>query len=334
MNTPNLFVALVVTVSCAYTPTISAHHSRTFFADEVNEVEGELQDLQWRNPHIVFTVKTDEGASWKMESASIYMLQRMGVESDLLADGIRVRVAGRASTRRDNEMLASNVLLPAGEELLLFTGTKARWSGELVGGGDQWAIDSADVAAIQAENLGIFRVWSIQDNRGRVQNFPFTEAALAAKKDWDPLDNYIMRCEQPGMPRPMLNPHPFEFIDDGDTIMLHGEEMDIVRTIHVADAVDPASQPASPLGYSVGRWEDNTLVVETNRINWPWFDSEGIPQSEDVHVEERFTLSEDQARIDYLLTVTDPTTFTKPATSQRHWLALGEQVEPYDCAVY
>jgi hypothetical protein len=257
-----LLSALVGGLLGGLTPVALAHHSRSFFSQEIIEVEGELQNLRWRNPHIAFTLKTDEGETWKMESASIYMLQRMGVDKNYLASGIRVRVAGNPSTRRKNDMLASNILLPDGQELLLFTGTRPRWSDELVGGGDRWLKDSVDVAVIQQENLGIFRVWSIEDNRSRIENFPFTEATTAAQAAWDPLDNYIMRCEKPGMPRPTLNPHPFEFTDNGGSITLHGEEMDIVRTIHMADAVDPDTQPASPLGYSVGHWEGNTLVLE------------------------------------------------------------------------
>ena len=329
-----LIVFLFAGVMVSLSPAALAHHSRTFFADEIVEVEGVLKNLKWRNPHIAFTIETDEGETWRMDSASIYMLIRMGVEKEFLGSGIRVRVAGQPSTRRKNDMLASNILLPGGQEILMFTGTEPRWSEELVGGGERWQVDSADVAKIQAENRGIFRVWSIQDNRDRIENFAFTEAALEAQKSWDPLDNFIMRCEKPGMPRPMLNPHPFEFIDNGHNITLHGEEMDIVRTIHMADAEDPAAQPVSAQGYSVGRWEGNTLVVETTRINWPWFNAEGIPQTEDVYVEERFTLNDDQSRIDFLITITDPAVFTEPATSRRHWLALGEQIEPYHCEVY
>ncbi len=88
------------------------------------------------------------------------------------------------------------------------------------------------------------------------------------------------------------------------------------------------------MGYSIGRWEDDTLVVTTTNVNWPYFDNIGTPQSEAVHIVERFALSADQARLDYELTVTDPMTFTEPAAYERYWLALGESVQPFDCQVY
>jgi len=49
---------------------------------------------------------------------------------------------------------------------------------------------------------------------------------------------------------------------------------------------------------------------------------------------ERFTLSDDQARLDYELTVTDAATFSEPAVYERYWLALGASIEAYDCQVY
>lgn len=73
------------------------------------------------------------------------------------------------------------------------------------------------------------------------------------------------------------------------------------------------------------------LVVQTTRINWPYFDDIGTPQSETVKMIERLTVSEDQTRLDYHLTITDPVTFIEPATIERFWLALGETLPRYDC---
>ena len=186
-----------------------------------------------------------------------------------------------------------------------------------------------------SENLGIFRVWSaLPDGAGQWMNFPFTEAAIAAREEWDPIDNYAERCEPGGMPRIMRNPHPFEFIDNGTEISLVSELYDLVRTIHMDHSAPPSGEPASPLGYSTGRWEGSSLIVATTRINWPYFDNIGTPQSETVEMLETFTVSADQARLDYRLTVTDPGTFTEPAVFERYWLALGERIELYDCQVY
>ena len=105
-----------------------------------------------------------------------------------------------------------------------------------------------------------------------------------------------------------------------------------MRTVHMTDVAEPTQ--SSPYGHSVGHWEGGSLVVETTHINWPWFDQTGIPQSEEVHVLERFTPSAEGHQLDYSATVTDPVIFTEPVVLERYWIWVpGEAVEPYNCVV-
>ena len=162
---------------------------------------------------------------------------------------------------------------------------------------------------------------------------PFTAAAIAARDSYDMLDNFATRCEGEGMPRIMVNPHSFEFIDHGDEILLLTELYDTERIIHMGEADVPADAPASKLGYSVGAWEGETLVVTTARVNWPFFDNRGSGQSDTVRIVERFTLSDDQTRLDFETTVIDPPNLYEPAVLQGHWLALGHTLPAYNCQV-
>jgi hypothetical protein len=261
---------------------------------------------------------------WNLEAASTYPLKRAGVTRDLFVIGDRIKVAGKMSKREQRVFLATNMQLPDGRELLLW-GNIAAHFGDL-----SKRVDAAN------ENKGIFRVWStpeelFPDIQRRLSHIPFSEAAIAGRDAWNPLDNFVMRCEQEGMPRIMVNPHPFEFIDNNDTITLRMELYDIVRTIHMDRSTSADDQHASHLGYSVGAWEDDTLVVHTSRINWPYFDNIGTPQTEAIEVVERFTVTEDQSRVDYHITVTDPETLTEPGIITGYWVALGETVPTYDC---
>ena len=136
------------------------------------------------------------------------------------------------------------------------------------------------------------------------------------------------------MPVPMSQPLSFVLTDNGDSIKLQTEYFGTQRTIHVDDDTDPDSHPASHLGYSVGHWEGNSLIVETSRINYPYYNSGGAPMSEDVRVTEHFIPSEDQTELAYKLTVVDPLTFTEPATYERLFVALGEPFIVLDCTVF
>ena len=313
----------------------SAHHSIAGYVDEIAEAEGEIVGLVWRNPHIRFALKTMNTDGQEevriMHGNSIYNLQRQGVTQDLFTIGEHVRVAGRRSSRDELDFLATNILFADGREVLLW-GTQPRWAEEILGDRDLLAERGLN-GDLSSDGEGIFRVWSVPRGSARrvVAHLPFRESALAARQSWDMFDNFATRCEPEGMPRIMVNPHPFEFIDRGDQITLRTELYDIERTIHLNRSGPPPNEPASRLGYSAGEWQDGTLVVRTSRINWPFFDTIGTLQSDAVEILERFTVSNDQSRLDFHITVTDPQTFTEPATIEGHWQALGDSIRVYDC---
>jgi hypothetical protein len=76
----------------------------------------------------------------------------------------------------------------------------------------------------------------------------------------------------------------------------------------------PLPKPTQPsyMGYSVGRWEGDTLVVDTTGLNdQGWLDMDGHPQTETTHVTERFH-RRDFGHMDLQLTVEDPKAYTRP----------------------
>ncbi|WP_428100988.1 hypothetical protein [Candidatus Rariloculus sp.] len=88
----------------------------------------------------------------------------------------------------------------------------------------------------------------------------------------------------------------------------------------------------TPMGFSHGRLEGNTLVVETDRIAAGYLDRNGVQQSEQIHVVERFTPNEDFSRVDYRVTVTDPVYFTEPFDLTRYFVwNPGDAIHPYEC---
>lgn len=316
---------VVLSVALLLPGVAPGHHSQAYFSDEFTEMEGVIVELQWRNPHVKFSLRTENDAGEEelvgIETNSIYYLVRAGFTRDRIQVGDRVVVGGHESIIDGADFLAAEMVLADGERVLLIRdGVTSQFQDVL-----------EDTVA---ENRGIFRVWSIPQANRREMHTPLTEFAVAEREKFDPLDNFSVRCEPAGMPRLMWYPHPYEFVDEGDRILIRLEMYDLVRTIHMDRSAPPEDVTRSRLGYSIGRWEDNTLVVETTNIDWNFYDTRGTPQSDAAEVTERFTLSDDQSRIDYHITTVDPAVFTEPATISGHWLALGEEIEPYDCEVY
>ncbi len=65
----------------------------------------------------------------------------------------------------------------------------------------------------------------------------------------------------------MQQPNPMEIVDNGDQILIRMESFDTVRLISMEADSPNADVPATPLGRSVGHWEGDTPVVETDRIS-------------------------------------------------------------------
>ena len=160
---------------------------------------------------------------------------------------------------------------------------------------------------------------------------PLTESAQRLKAQFDPTTSPYLGCDPRGMPYQMTSPYPIEFVRRGDDIVFYSELYDAERVIHM-NAERPATAPYSLLGYSTGRWEGATLVVETDRIDAPHFHGDGTPQSRAIELVERFTLNEAEDRLDYSLTITDPETFTEPQHFTKYWAWRPEvSREPYNC---
>jgi hypothetical protein len=198
---------------------------------------------------------------------------------------------------------------------------------------DNWFAESGDSSAAER---GIFRVWSTTLAGGAfffwLREYPLTEEAQAKKDAFDPAtENPLLNCGLKGMPGIMGAPYPMEFHDHGDTIQLRLEEYDSLRTIYMNSETVPAPTP-SILGHSTGHWDGETLVVETSHLNWGHLQGRGIMLSDQVRLLERFTPTESGGRLEYELTVTDPTAFTEPVTMSKSWVYLPDvRVEPYEC---
>jgi len=319
-----------------------AHHSVSAFydSDTASELAGTITSVDWINPHVRFTLETlaanDEREIWVLESGSVNMLERHGVGRENLAVGNFVTVVGHLSRHGLKEMIAGYISVPSGENIVL-------WSG-LFGGLEAIEPDSGvqTQTSMVSGPQGIFRIWTQSQTYSRDATdtsagmlLPYTSTALAARERYNPLtDDTALRCIPQGMPGIMDNPFPMEIAEQGGDIVIRMEEWDVVRTVHMSDGPAPDNQLASPLGYSLGRWEEDTLVVTTNRVNWPFFDDVGTPQSQDIQIVEQFLLSAEEHRLHYTITVADAATFTEPVSLSGYWVWVpDEEIKPYNCTL-
>jgi len=126
-------------------------------------------------------------------------------------------------------------------------------------------------------------------------------------------------CLPPGGPRMMATPYQAEILQQPEhkrVIMIFEGATHIWREIYMDGRKFPEGDQLNPtyLGYSVGRWEGDTLVVENKGFNEnSWLDYFGHPHTDKMHVTERWTRPNKQT-LHYEATVNDPGAYTKPFT--------------------
>jgi hypothetical protein len=325
-------------------PLVAAHHSTVgaFDREITDEIEGEITRVLWRNPHVRFTVNVGQD-EWEIETGSPSGLRQKNISQVLLEVGDIVRVAGFPSRQSRYALWATHLLLEGEQEIVLNSTKEPRWSDEALG---NTGPDFATAGDGSEPELGIYRVWSstaatpmlFPENVDRdfdLNSYPLTDRAQRAIAAFNPeTDSPTTNCAPKGMPTIMEQPYPMEILQRSEDIVLRLEEYDLVRTVHMDSNEASDETPVSSLGYSVGRWEEDILLVTTTRIDWGHFDGIGIPLSEDARIVEHFAPSENGSRMDYRMIVTDLSTFTEPVELLKHWFYVpGVTVERFECTI-
>jgi hypothetical protein len=174
--------------------------------------------------------------------------------------------------------------------------------------------DLQDHAARQGPVIALGAAFSVPAGEGVVDGeIPYQAWALEKKKQnaehWLTLDPEI-KCYLPGVPRATYMPHPFQIVQTRNTILIAYEFASASRIVRMTKTEDAPID--SWMGWSRGRWEGDTLVVDVTGFNdQTWFDRAGNFHSEALHVVERYTRTGPD-HLSYEATIEDPKVFTRP----------------------
>jgi hypothetical protein len=140
------------------------------------------------------------------------------------------------------------------------------------------------------------------------------EAAAIASNRRQNAETPDQRCLPLGVPRAELIAFPFKIVQTPGLIVMMYEQDNTRRQIYTDGRKLPADPNPTWLGYSVGHWEGDTLVVDSAGFNDQiWIDSAGHPTSESLRIQERFR-RRDFGHMDLQITIEDPKMYTKPFT--------------------
>jgi hypothetical protein len=140
------------------------------------------------------------------------------------------------------------------------------------------------------------------------------EAAALISKRRKTMDTPSSHCLPLAVPNIEFLGFPFKIFQTREEIVIFYEAGGVFRQVHTDGRKLPVNPFPSWMGYSTGKWEGDTLVVDTAGFNDKgWMDGLGLPRSEALHVQERFH-RRDFGHMDVEATVEDPNILTKPVT--------------------
>lgn len=159
---------------------------------------------------------------------------------------------------------------------------------------------------------------------------------LDMEKTGTPIADAPTQCFPHGIPRLMASPYPIQFIYSPGLITVLHEVGHNVRFIHMDGKPAPPDAPSTFLGYSVGHWEGNTLVIVTDHFNdRTQIDEEALSHGLKLKVTERLTKFTNKwggVELRNLITIEDPDHFTKPWTAERLYPWRGDsRIVEYSC---
>lgn len=314
-----------------------AHHGAAahFDPDDIVTLEGVVKELKFVNPHgwVHFEVEDVDGSAveWRCEIGGATILGRLGWSADTLIPGEPIRIIGERARREDNACATRSIILADGTDIA---------NGEPLGGGFRPEIvASAEQAEARLRYLdngqpNLSGGWILRPSGGMGAGPPKpTEAGRLAAENYDGrFDNPVIRCESGNIILDWTRQSHVNGIEQSDDqIVIRYGYHDLTRTIHLGMDDHPGDIAPSVGGYSIGRWDDDVLVVDTvgfmGRVLIPRAD---LMTSSDMHVEERFWYDEESRALVREFVVTDPY-LSEPYSDQDSMDVAVVPYQPFNC---
>jgi hypothetical protein len=321
-------------LAAGLTAAASAHHSRNNFdLETVLEFQGVITEYSWRNPHTFATVAVEiepgEMRELLMELNSVSVMSREGWTRDTLKVGDEVTVYANPDNNPEKNLYYSNYwVLPDGSIMASAPGSAP----STVPRRQQRQVDatatSNDFSGIWRVAGGRFGVGGMGmgmgggnpspsgpslGGQGPASGLPLTALAQAELDAWKVEDNPWFRCISKTPPWLFSGVGAHRFTRDDETLVVRHEINDVERVIYLDQTEHPADTELSHLGHSIGWFEDDSLVVDTAHFApAQWGIGGGVSSSDQKHLVERLTLTDEGRRMEIQYTIEDPVYLTEP----------------------
>lgn len=341
----------------------SAHHGTSGQFDQTKtiKVSGVVTQLKLVNPHsyIYFDVKNDAGGvdAWRCEMRAGALLIRSGWSADLFKAGTKITVTGLPARREPHGCYADVVEIDSGKTLQHYTQLEgadkgvdkreARRADGKPNFAGNWAASQRLMGSFAAGTAvpggpgatgpgaggpaGPGAAGARVGGPGRYQQTDAgTQASAGFNRD---NDNPRYHCQATNIFADWtFDQHINQIEQSATTITMKYGFMDLVRTIHLNMAAHPSNLKASRAGHSIGKWDGDTLVVDTVGFLPGYLEgNSGVKHSDRLHVVEKFTLGSDGKSLVRTWTGDDTLYLKTPFEGRDEIFASGAKYIPYNC---
>lgn len=315
LNQSALVAGVCGLLSC--TPSLAHHGAPGFDFQKPVTLEGRIIEVQWKNPHMYFTLGTN-GVDGKprvleIEAASPPQVVAFGMPRGTLKPGLQVRVVafGRLKNPDGADYKGATVTLPDGVTYLLENSGRAAPVRQTVAAR---ALSGRWVPA-SARNFGEYMQ---AEAKARKATASGVQAALDAQAG-----NFTNTCAniaRESLSFMMAASGGLRTIDVGAravVLRIDAGAGVIERTVDLVRKVHPANVAPTPHGHSIGSWEGKTLVIDT--AAFAAYSVFPLQQGARRHMIERLTLEEGGHHLRYEFTVEDPDYYPQPLRFSMQW---------------
>lgn len=320
--TKSRFTLILVIALLGMAGSVAAHHSGSVFnTDVLLAVEGNISRFRWGNPHVYIYVEARDASGelveWEIETDATPILTRSGWSADTLQPGdpVVARINPVHDTSRTHARLRS--LTKEDGSIWSARSSFAGSTSDLEGGAR-----AESIAGVWATPLSTNAfIWSLR-NTLRKLNARGLELQASYDIATESPAGHCIAYPSPGfLAVPYLN--EIEVLEDRVTIT--GELYNTIRTIYTDGREIPEEGELTNQGYSVGRWMNGELVVETALLEAHRSSMiDGSPAGTQRRVFERFHLSEDRTRLLIDFRVEDPEYLAEPFSATAEWVYMPE----------
>ncbi len=305
--------ALACALSLAPFSSALAHHSAAAYdTQQAVKITGTITKYEFKNPHIYITLQVkDANGSTKtllVEAGAASVLNGLGFNRNSIAVGDVVTIAGNPSRGNpETSILGKDLFKSDGAYYPLNIASRSVYAGNT-------AVATSIAGTWFSPSTEFFGFL------GGAARWPMTEAGRAAVASLDPRATIQKDCVPVGAPTLMFYPVADTISVQRDRVVMKVDWMESERTVFLDGRQHPPATQTSLQGHSVGRWEGDTLVVETSNFNeHPIGLSTSLPGSARRRLTERFRLGPDGKTLLYSGVIEDPVYLTKPVEWSGHW---------------